>query len=389
MRRATILGLTFVLAVHSAAAQDTTRFGDEAAQNLFVRSRAAVAHAGTVTQLRSLMLRGHLRTMADNGAPLDGAIEIKVLLPDNFLRIETYADVQRYLGFSGRSLLTAIREGNRIELPPEKAAPQMLRATQAHFTRLMLGVATYITSDRQMTIRSSGGAAAAVADAIAAAPDAIILREVESAAQLAERLARWSQDLAASGDLRPTLPGADSESVASTSPSTADARLQCVRDALAALARRQLLCALREGPFGALTANAAIERALRKAWRIGANAEWYAGRAIIVTRNDYAARLFNGDVGICLADNDGRLRVWFEAPGSHGAVRGFAPNTLPLPPSQSLPRKRWTWPGSPSLKLWYSPRPSNSVVTDSDTLVPGARSVISRKLESEPSMGPK
>jgi len=154
--------LTFVLAVHSAAAQDTTRFGDEAAQNLFVRSRAAVAHAGTVTQLRSLMLRGHLRTMADNGAPLDGAIEIKVLLPDNFLRIETYAEVQRYLGFSGRSLLTAIREGNRIELPPEKAAPQMLRATQAHFTRLMLGVATYITSDRQMTIRSSGGAATMV-----------------------------------------------------------------------------------------------------------------------------------------------------------------------------------------------------------------------------------
>jgi hypothetical protein len=162
MRRATVLGLTFVLAVHSVAALDTTRFGDDAAQNLFVRSRAAVAHAGTVTQLRSLVLRGHLRTMADNGAPLDGAIEIKVLLPDNFLRIETYAAVQRFLGFSGKSLLTAIREGNRIELPPEKAAPQMLRATQAHFTRLMLGAATFITSDRQMTIRSSGGAVAMV-----------------------------------------------------------------------------------------------------------------------------------------------------------------------------------------------------------------------------------
>jgi len=59
-------------------------------------------------------------------------------------------------------LLTAIREGNRVELPPEKAAPQMLQATQAHFTRLMLGAATFITSDRQMTIRSSGSAAAMV-----------------------------------------------------------------------------------------------------------------------------------------------------------------------------------------------------------------------------------
>ena len=174
------------------------------------------------------------------------------------------------------------------------------------------------------------GDAAAVTAAIAAAPDAIGLREVESAPQLAERLARWARDLAATGELKPTLPVAASEQATSTQPSANEARAQFVRTALAALAQRQLLCALREGPFGALGANAVIERALRKAWRIGANAEWYAGRAVIVTRNDYTAGLFNGDVGICLADSDGHLRVWFEAPGSHGAVRGFAPNTLPL-----------------------------------------------------------
>jgi len=174
------------------------------------------------------------------------------------------------------------------------------------------------------------GDAAALAQAIAAAPEAIGMREVETPAQLAERLARWSQELAANGDLRPTLPGTDVARAASASTSTSGERSQCVRAALDALAQRQLLCALREGPFGALTANAVIERALRKAWRIGANTPWYAGRAVIVTRNDYAARLFNGDVGICLADGDGHLRVWFEAPGSHGAVRSFAPNTLPL-----------------------------------------------------------
>jgi exodeoxyribonuclease V alpha subunit len=174
------------------------------------------------------------------------------------------------------------------------------------------------------------GNAAAVAEAIASAPpDAIASREVESAPQLAERLARWSHDLAASGDLRPALPAVNGEH-ATTSASTSDARAQCVRAALAALARRQLLCALREGPFGAVNANAMIERALRKAWQVGANVEWYAGRAVIVTRNDYAAGLFNGDVGICLADGDGRLRVWFEASGGHAAVRGFAPNALPV-----------------------------------------------------------
>ena len=96
----------------------------------------------------------------------------------------------------------------------------------------------------------------AVADAIAAAPDAIGLRDVESPAQLAERLARWSQDLAASGDLRPTLP-ARTPSARRVDIAVDDvdrARRACVRAALVALAQRQLLCALREGPFGALTA---------------------------------------------------------------------------------------------------------------------------------------
>ena len=174
------------------------------------------------------------------------------------------------------------------------------------------------------------GDAAAVRASIDAAPDAIGLRQVESAVQLAERLARWSRDLAATADLRPTLPNAGGERATAAAPSATDARTQRVRGALAALAQRQVLCALREGPFGALGANATIERALRAAWRVGTNAEWYAGRAVIVTRNDYAAGLFNGDVGICLADAGGDLRVWFEAPGRHGAVRGFAPNTLPL-----------------------------------------------------------
>lgn len=130
-----VLGLTFVLAVHSIAAQDTTRFGDDAAQNLFVRSRAAVARTGTVTQLRSLILRGQIRTLADNGAPLDGTIEINVLLPDSFLRVETYGTVQRFLGLSGKSLLIAFRDGNRIELPPEKAGFVLARRAKRELLR--------------------------------------------------------------------------------------------------------------------------------------------------------------------------------------------------------------------------------------------------------------
>jgi len=178
------------------------------------------------------------------------------------------------------------------------------------------------------------GDAAAVSAAIAAAPGETGARAIETGAQLTDRLARWAQDLSA--DLTPILSPAGNQLAASLPGSeTAAATVQLaqeadVRRALAALARRQLLCALREGTFGAANCNALIERALRKTWQVGANSEWYPGRAVIVTRNDYSAGLFNGDVGICLAGGDGRLRVWFEAPGRHGSVRSFSPSTLPL-----------------------------------------------------------
>ncbi|MGB4860027.1 MAG: ATP-binding domain-containing protein, partial [Dokdonella sp.] len=62
----------------------------------------------------------------------------------------------------------------------------------------------------------------------------------------------------------------------------------------------------------------------------------YPGRAVIITRNDYAAMLFNGDVGICLAGADGTLRVWFEVARSPDSVgtsgsgyRDFAAAALP------------------------------------------------------------
>lgn len=47
----------------------------------------------------------------------------------------------------------------------------------------------------------------------------------------------------------------------------------------------------------------------------------------MVTRNDYDARLFNGDLGLCLRDADGSLRVWFEA--ADGGARALVPAALP------------------------------------------------------------
>lgn len=98
-------------------------------------------------------------------------------------------------------------------------------------------------------------------------------------------------------------------------------------DAFAALRAHSVLCAHRGGPYGASTLNDAIEVALRRAGVIVGDAEWYAGRPVMVSRNDYALRLFNGDVGIALPDATGELGVFFA--GADGSVRRIAPARVP------------------------------------------------------------
>lgn len=175
------------------------------------------------------------------------------------------------------------------------------------------------------------GDAEALAAALAASDGRASLRRVEDERTLREQIARWAKELAGVEALRPVLPA---EPIAASSPESDAMRLRAdlVRAALGALAERQILCALRETPFGAVAINASLESVLRRHWNVDAQAEWYPGRAVIVTRNDYAAGLFNGDVGLCLADAAGNLRVWFEAAedGEGGAgLRGFAPHGLP------------------------------------------------------------
>lgn len=82
-----------------------------------------------------------------------------------------------------------------------------------------------------------------------------------------------------------------------------------------------VLCAVREGPLGVVQLNAQVEHALG----LG-QSPWYAGRPVMVTRNDYALKLMNGDIGLCLPGPDGVLRVAF--PAVDGGVRWVMPSRL-------------------------------------------------------------
>lgn len=100
--------------------------------------------------------------------------------------------------------------------------------------------------------------------------------------------------------------------------------------ALQQLRQLQILCALREGPFGAQGLNELIARRLSARFDIDGNRTWYHGRPVIITRNDYARGLFNGDVGITLEGGEG-LRVWFELGDRDGGagLRSYSPRALP------------------------------------------------------------
>lgn len=100
--------------------------------------------------------------------------------------------------------------------------------------------------------------------------------------------------------------------------------------ALRNLHQLQILCALRDGAFGAQGINALMTRRLGARFDLDVTHAWYHGRPVIITRNDYARGLFNGDVGIALSGADG-LRVWFELSDRDGnsGLRSFSPRALP------------------------------------------------------------
>ncbi len=97
--------------------------------------------------------------------------------------------------------------------------------------------------------------------------------------------------------------------------------------ALAALSRFRLLAAVREGPYGVGALNALTEELLRDEGCLGRGGDWYIGRPVLVTANDYEVGLFNGDLGVVGVDEQGHPAVWFFEPG--GGIRHVAPGQLP------------------------------------------------------------
>ena len=85
--------------------------------------------------------------------------------------------------------------------------------------------------------------------------------------------------------------------------------------ALATLDEHRLLCAHRHGPFGVQHWNQQVQKWLSEETGQPAWSQWYAGRPLLVTANDYGLRVYNGDTGVVVTGAEGLRAVIASATG--------------------------------------------------------------------------
>ena len=92
----------------------------------------------------------------------------------------------------------------------------------------------------------------------------------------------------------------------------ANSHADWVRCVLKAFDNFRILCAVHEGEWGDVAINQGVQRELGRKGLLNPDGEWFVGRPVMVTRNDKALGVFNGDVGVVLPSPIGSaLRAYF------------------------------------------------------------------------------
>lgn len=113
-----------------------------------------------------------------------------------------------------------------------------------------------------------------------------------------------------------------------------------------AFSRFQVLCSNRQGKNSVADINYRVEQKLAEQQRIDLSGLWYPGRPVMVTQNNPALHLYNGDIGICMVDSvpstrplvlsaaegsgqapTGKLMVYFQR--ADGSVKKYLPARVP------------------------------------------------------------
>jgi hypothetical protein len=154
MRTANVTAfLLFALA--PLLAQDSMVFHDDAAASLFRTSRMNMSgREATIRELLSLHMTGKVRIATPDGAVETGTTEIKILLPDRYLRVDTTRSATRYSGFDRTNALSAIKGADGVSHLPDALPSAALQSERRRLAYLMLGSTTYVSADLSPVISS-------------------------------------------------------------------------------------------------------------------------------------------------------------------------------------------------------------------------------------------
>ena len=157
-----------------------------------------------------------------------------------------------------------------------------------------------------------GGSIAALADAIRAGDADTVMALLRKGTPDVEFVENSSLD-----SRRPAgLEGLRADVVSSARALTEAAGAGDVTTALRGLDAHRLLCATRRGPYGVGRWTAQVETWLAgEIHRDAEDGDWYPGRPLLITANDYDVGLYNGDTGVVIRSGDG-VRAAFARGGA-------------------------------------------------------------------------
>lgn len=96
---------------------------------------------------------------------------------------------------------------------------------------------------------------------------------------------------------------------------------------LAAFNRLKILCATKEGPSGIHQINNYVANYLEKKGWLQQQLPFYHNMPIMITQNNYALNLFNGDIGIIRRDTNNQLQAYF-LDNQTGKTVSYSPNIV-------------------------------------------------------------
>jgi hypothetical protein len=133
--------------IGSPAYNEVGQFHDKKAEDLFTQARIAISGGpGGIARLQSLRFKGHSKVSAGDGRMVDADVEIRIQLPDKYLRIDSEKFGRRLTGYSGTRPLSLIEDSDKRVVSEPKDAGTLI-AARFELARFMLGAATWISHE--------------------------------------------------------------------------------------------------------------------------------------------------------------------------------------------------------------------------------------------------